>query len=71
MRNLDLEFLTRVRFGVGALAPTDAHGTGLGLRAKLGQVCSLDVAVGFPLERQVNNEEMAGSRVRMSMTANF
>lgn len=46
-------------------------GTGLGLRAKLGKECSLDVAIGIPLERQVNTEKVGSSRVHMSMTASF
>lgn len=46
-------------------------GTGLGLRAKLGKECSLDVALGIPLERQVSNEKVGSCRVHMSMTASF
>lgn len=58
-------------WGLELLRHRTLMGTGLGLRAKVGQACSLDVSVGFPLEREVNNEVVGGSRVHMSMTANF
>jgi len=58
-------------WGLELLHHRTLMGTGLGLRAKVGQACSLDVSVGFPLEREVNNEVVGGSRVHMSMTANF
>jgi hemolysin activation/secretion protein len=58
-------------WGLELLRHRTLMGTGLGLRAKFGQVCSLDVAVGFPLEREVNNEVVGGSRVHLSMSANF
>ena len=67
-----MDFLTRARFGgLELLRHRTLMGTGFGLRAKLGQVCSLDVSVGFPLEREVNNEVVGGSRVHMSVNANF
>ena len=58
-------------WGLELLHHRTLMGTGIGFRAKLGKECSLDVAVGFPLEREVNNEKVDGSRIHMSMTASF
>ena len=46
-------------------------GTGIGLRAKLAQIWSLDCALGFPLRRNMDGGTVDRTRVHVSLSAQF
>lgn len=46
-------------------------GTGAGLRAKIAKILSVDVAVGFPLRRELDEGKVDKARVHLTATAAF
>ena len=46
-------------------------GTGVGLRARIAKLLSVDVAVGFPLRRELDEGATDGARVHLTATASF
>ena len=46
-------------------------GTGVGLRARVANILSVDVAVGFPLRRKLDGGEAEKTRVHLTATASF